>query len=217
MPARFQICLSIAAWLFLTAAGLAQQDGLDQAKALYGSAAYDEALAMLDRLQAGTLEETGKEVALYRMFCLLVLDRRDEAAVVIEEIVTSDPFYLPAAGQASPRIRGIFEEGRKALLPVVARQLYVDAKEALALHDPTATAQFDRLVRLLADPGLQNDGTLADLRFLATEFRDLAEARTSEAGKVPGGNGETASGKRPPSPVSSPSGSRSTAPGPRPR
>ena len=73
----------------------AGQDSLARAKDLYSSAAYDEALAMLDGLQAGSsagasasaAEDSGRiaaEVWLYQAFCLLALGRTDEAKKVIE-------------------------------------------------------------------------------------------------------------------------------------
>lgn len=178
---RFQLSVILTASIALSVPGAAQHDALAQAKALYGSAAYDDALAMLDRLQQGSVRETGLEVALYRMFCLIVLDRGEEAAGVIEEIVTADPFFVPSANQASPRIRTIFEESRHALLPTLVRQLYADARDAFTRKDLAAAKQFEQLVTLLDDPGLRADASLADLRMLATGFRDLAAANTASA------------------------------------
>ena len=51
-------------------------DTLAQAKELYASAAYDEALAVLDRLQGAAMVSETTSIAEYRVFCLLALDRR---------------------------------------------------------------------------------------------------------------------------------------------
>ena len=50
------------------------------------------------------------EVAEYRAFCLLALDRRDEARKAIEQIIADDPFYSPSDSKTSPRIRTVFED-----------------------------------------------------------------------------------------------------------
>ncbi len=176
MAWRFSLSLTIAVVLAVPPPAGAQQDTLDVAKALYGSAAYDEALAMLERLDSGSVEEVGIEVSLYRMFCLLVLDRKDEADLVIDEMVTADPFYVPATDKTSPRIRGIFEEGRRAVLPRVAWRMYATARAAFGEKEEGTAAQFERLVALLDDPVLAADPAFADLRILAAGFRDLASA-----------------------------------------
>jgi TonB family protein len=172
--------LALLAWLAFQAAGAASQDTLARAKELYGSAAYDEALSVLDRLQEGAEGDTATEVALYRVFCLLVLERSDEATKVIEGMVMADPFYLPSDDQASPRIRSVFRDVRRSLLPAVVQRMYTEAKAAFARKDPAATAQFDRVIELLDHPDMSAAGS-ADLRIIASEFRDLSKAVASAA------------------------------------
>jgi protein TonB len=177
---RSRIALALAAWLAFHAASAAGQDTLARAKELYGSAAYDDALTVLDRLQVDAEGDVATEVALYRVFCLLVLERSDEATKAIEAMVTADPFYLPSDDQASPRIRGVFQDVRRSLLPAITQRAYADAKAAFARKDPAATAQFDLVIELLDDPDMQG-AALADLRTIASEFRDLSEAVASTA------------------------------------
>jgi len=176
-------CFFIALFMSTAVAPTAlwAQDALAEAKALYSSAAYEEALAMLDRLEDGRLEDVGIEVSLYRMFCLLVLDRIDEAEAVILELVTADPFFVPTTDQASPRIRSMFGDRRRALIPSIAWRMYADARAGFDRKDPGVAERFDRIVRLLDEPGLTTDSTVADLRILAAGFRDLVNAAAEGA------------------------------------
>ena len=128
-----------------------------------GSAAYDEALAILDRLQVVAEGGAATEIALYRAFCLLVLERSDEATKVMEWMVTVDPFYLPSADQASPRLRSVFQDLRRSLLPAIVRVWYTEAKAAFSRKDPGAVTQFDRVITLLDDPDLRGVAALSDL------------------------------------------------------
>jgi hypothetical protein len=155
--------------------GAQTRDALSRAKDLYHSAAYDEALALLDGI-GDARREVATEVAQYRAFCLLALDRRDEARQAIERIVNLDPFYLPSDAEASPRIRSVFQEIRRGRLPRVVQQSYAEAKSAFDRSDPDAYAQFDRVLALLDDPDMQGTREVADLRLFTMGFRDLVRA-----------------------------------------
>src|ERR1700726_4524651 len=85
-------------------------DTLGRAKSLYAAAAYDEALAVLDELQNVEPAEDSTSIAEYKVFCLLALDRRDEARQNIDGILHHNPLYLPSADQASPRMQSIFRD-----------------------------------------------------------------------------------------------------------
>jgi hypothetical protein len=175
------IGLALMACLALPAPGIASQGELAQAKELYLSASYEEALTLLDRLQKESQGETAIEVALYRMLCLLVLERNTEATKVVEWIVNADPFYLPSDAQASPRIRTFFQDVRRELLPTIVRRAYADAKASFDKKDPAAGAKFARVLALLDDPDLKNVPELTDLRTVASGFRDLAAAAATPA------------------------------------
>src|SRR5262245_65369324 len=71
----------------------AGSDALMQAKALYQAASYDEALALLDGLQAGRAGGNPAEVEEYRLYCLLALDRKDDAVKAVAAIVSTNPEY----------------------------------------------------------------------------------------------------------------------------
>jgi TonB family protein len=173
----FIIVFALTASLFSLAPGVLAEDALAEAKELYLSAAYDEALVVLDRLQSEAPQSGTTEVAQYRVFCLLALNRRDEARRGIEGIVNTDPFYRPSESQTPPRVLSVFQATRKALLPVIVQRAYADAKASFDRKDPQAVAQFDRVLKLIDDPDMQGVAQLADLRTVVSGFRDLSQAR----------------------------------------
>jgi hypothetical protein len=182
---RHRIAVVVLASSMGWAANAAGQETLARAKDLYLSAAYDEALAVLDRLQTDSPRDGATEVAQYRVFCLLALERSDEARKAIEDIVVADPFYRPSESQTSPRIRTVFQETRKALLPSIVQHSYADAKASFEKKDPKAVAQFDRVLALIDDPDMRGVPQAADLRTVVSGFRDLSVAMSSAAASVP--------------------------------
>src|SRR5262249_23246225 len=64
-----------------------------------------------------------------------------------------------------------------SILPAIVNRTFNDAKAAFARKDPAASEAFERVLRLLEDPDLQNNPTTADLKTLVNGFRDLS--RTS--------------------------------------
>ena len=182
-----------------------------RARDLYLSAAYDEALALLDTLGGDTPAARRTEIAEYRVFCLLALDRQEEAQKAIATIVNTDPFYLPSDAQASPRIRTVFKEVRRGLLPKIVQRAYADAKAAFEQKDPTAAALFDHVLALLDDGDLDAIPSFADLRTLASGFRDLSRAvamASPPVTPVP----QTDDRAAPPSPPPAPQADDSAAP-----
>ena len=154
----------------------ASDDTLARAKGLYASAAYDEALAVLDRLQSAAPVEDPTSIAEYRVFCLLALDRRDEARQNIDRILHDNPLYLPSPDQASPRIQSVFRDVRRQSLPKIVMERYAAAKAAFERKDSSAAQQFDDVLALLDDPDLRDASALADLRAVVSAFRDLTKA-----------------------------------------
>jgi TonB family protein len=174
---RYFFVLGLAASLSWMAPGVVAEDVFSHAKELYLSAAYDEALMVLDRLQGEAPQDGGTEVAQYRVFCLLALNRRDEARQGIERMVDTDPFYRPSESQTPPRVLSVFQDTRKALLPAIVQRTYAEAKTAFERKDPQAAAQFDRVLKLIDDPDMQGVAQIADLRTVVSGFRDLSQAR----------------------------------------
>ena len=168
------------------------QEPLQQIKALYSSAAYEEALTMVARLQ-GTNRRP--EFEQYRVFCLVALGRTAEAEKVIASVVAENPSFVPDARETSPRIQEMFLRIRRALVPEIAQRMYVDARAALNLKDKeSAAAQFAALVGLIdSTTSLESDDDdrsdsaepmLSELRLLASGFLDLSRA-LPDARRVP--------------------------------
>jgi tetratricopeptide (TPR) repeat protein len=155
------------------------EDSLSTARDLYAAAAYEDALAALDRLRAGGVRvDEGRAVDQYRAFCLLALGKSSEAAQAIEAVVSADPSYHPADSDVSPRVRAAFSDVRRRLLPDLAQQKYQQAKASFDRKDYRLAAEsFGQLLDLFADPDLAvavAKPPLTDLRMLALGFRDLS-------------------------------------------
>lgn len=162
------------------------QDTLARAKDFYAAAAYEEALVVLQRLNAANPSTDKNEVAAYQLFCLVALGRSDEARKTIESIVRTDPLYKLSDTQASPRVRAFFEDVRKPLLPEIVKLTYSRAKDSYDRKElETAAKEFDRTIALIDEVGPANDRALSDLRTLATGFRDLARAAPKPAPEPP--------------------------------
>jgi hypothetical protein len=214
---RFAITLAWA--MAMASATLIGQDSLTRAKDFYASAAYEEALAVLDKLHTSPAAIDSTEVAAYQVFCLVALGRSDEATKAIETMVKNDPLFHPSDAQASPRVRAFFENVRRPLLPDVVRDSYSKGKDAFAKKDmAAATAEFDQVIALIDEMGGSADPGLADLRTLASGFRDLSKvpeptptptptptpaANSTDVAAPPTANG-LMSGVTPPPPSASP-------------
>jgi hypothetical protein len=182
---RVSVSIALASVLGLSFPPLlrAADDPLVRAKELYRTAAYDEALGILDGISTAT-PSTSTEVNEYRVFCLVALDRKDDAKSAISALITADPSYQLSEAQASPRVRAVFKEVRDTLLPTIIQRTYADAKAAFDRKEPAAAAQFERVLSLLKDPDLKATPELTDLGVVAAAFRDLSAAREAAAPKA---------------------------------
>jgi tetratricopeptide (TPR) repeat protein len=184
---RTLFCVCCLALLFT--APLRGQERLLTAHELYSAASYDEALAVLSRLDTPATQGADRmAVNQYRALCLLALGRANEAERAIEAVVAADPLYRPADADASPRLRSVFATVRQRVLPELVLQQYSYAKAAYDRQEfAIAAASFDRVVTVLADPDLRLAAArppLSDLRTLATGFRDLS-AKAAEPMPAP--------------------------------
>jgi tetratricopeptide (TPR) repeat protein len=162
----------VNAWLAASTAR-ADQETLAQAKALYTSAAYEEALALLAQVQNGSVTDT-LEANQYRAFCLLALGRGEEARGIIEQIVQADPAFQPSRTQMSPRLLDAFQEVRRRVLPTMIRQTYANARSAYDRKEiESARDGFTTVLRLLSDEDAKAAPELSDLGILASGFLDL--------------------------------------------
>jgi tetratricopeptide (TPR) repeat protein len=169
----------VACILLLTPLVVRAEDTVAAARDLYTSANYEDALAVLNKLDSpGSQPSERMAINQYRAFCLLALGRMNEAERAIETVLSVDLLYRPADAAMSPRLRAAFAGVRQRMLPAIVQQEYTRAKAAFDRQEyPAAIAQFDRVLEALADPDLgvtAKTSSLNDLRTLATGFRDLS-------------------------------------------
>jgi TonB family protein len=177
--------------LALGAAAVRAESGspLQHARALYDSASFDEALAILDRLAAAQPEADVEEVQRYRALCLLALKRPAEAQSAIETVLSRNPIYSLSEGDAPPRLRAAFSEVRRRLLPKVTEQLYASARLTFDRKEyALAATQFSDLLRFLDEPDARDLAAVKEFRTLSAGFRDLsvaAQASLARPGPLP--------------------------------
>ncbi len=174
------VAIVLASWsVMLVPRAAADQETLARAKALYSSASYDEALALLNQFDNATPTEM-VEVDQYRALCLFALGRSDDARKVIQQLVEANPSFQPSETQVSPRLQEVFRDVRRRALPSIVRQSYAEAKAAFERKEfDVATKRFDMVVTLLNDIDAASSGELADLRILSNGFLDLIKTMPS--------------------------------------
>jgi hypothetical protein len=169
----------LATFVLVSASASAQDPELSAARDLYASAAYDDALAVLNRLKSAD-HPTGQSrtIEQYRAFCLLALGRTADAEQAIEAVVAAEPSYQPAEGDVSPRVRTAFADVRRRMLPSIIQQQYAQAKSAFDRKEFAAAATgFSQVLVMMADPGVAAEAMrppLSDMRMLAVGFEELS-------------------------------------------
>ena len=176
-------CHLAAAIVLSMAEAAAAQGSLAGARDLYASAAYEDALTMLNGLRgADRRQEDGRAINEYRALCLLALGRADEATGAIQAMVAAVPSYHLSETDVSPRVRAAFRDVRQRMLPAIIQQKYAEAKAAFDRKNLAAASEgFKLVLELLGDPDLgsaANQPPLSQLRQMAMSFRDLAAAST---------------------------------------
>lgn len=156
----------------------AAQESLANARQLYASADYRSALTMLNTLLAASPSPQDRQsIELYRTLCLVAIGNNDEANKAIEAMVSRDPLYRPNMDEVPPRLRTVFSDARKRLLPALIQERYVLAKDAFDRGEMKVAADgFTQVLLALADPDITvaaKQPPLADLRVLASGFNDL--------------------------------------------
>jgi tetratricopeptide (TPR) repeat protein len=164
--------LLLALTLAWASPGFAQDD-LQRAKDLYAQAAYEEALAVLAAVPDA---ERVPQIDQYRAFCLIALGQGEEAEDAIEDLLAADPLFQPDPAETSPRVLEAFVAARERALPVIAKEMYSEARAALERKDrDAAVTGFQRLLRAIdSAPDLKT--TFEDLRVLADGFLTLSRA-----------------------------------------
>ena len=179
-PLRLASAWGLAAAIVLMTGGVASsQDSLTTARDLYAAAAYEDALALLNRLRAPDLgADESRAIEQYRAFCLLALGRGDEAERAIEAIVVVAPLYHPSDTDVSPRVRAVFSGVRRRMLPAIVQKTYAQAKAAFDRKEFGDAAEgFTQVLNVLADADVASAADrspLSDLHTLAVGFYELS-------------------------------------------
>jgi hypothetical protein len=171
----------VAIWtlaIILAASPGSAQESLADARQLYASADYRGALTMLNTLlSASPSPQERQSLELYRTLCLVAIGNNDEANKAIEAMVSRDPLYRPSMEEVPPRLRTVFSDARKRLLPALIQERYVIAKAAFDRGEMKLAADgFTQVLMALADPDIataSKQAPLSDLRVLAAGFNDL--------------------------------------------
>jgi hypothetical protein len=154
-------------------------DSLSAARDLYAAAEYEDALALLNKMQPGDhAPDERRAIEQYRAYCLLALGRSADAEQAIAAVVAATPLYKPSGADASPRVRSAFSDVRRRILPSIIQEKYAAAKVAFDRKNfPVAASVFTEVVEAMSDPDVADavkQPPLSDLRVLAIGFRDLS-------------------------------------------
>ncbi len=205
MSTRAGWMIACLAALLLTAfapSAAQAQDTLAGAKELYGSAAYQDALQVLEKLKAAKpSEDEAFEIDKYRAFCLFAMARTGDAEQVVAQMFQARPRFVLDEREASPRVVAAFRDVRRKQLPTLVEQAYGRGREAYEQKRTDEAAEHFRLVNdLAADPDAPADRQLLkDLQTLANGFLSLIDAsKTATEPKKPAV--EPASSTPPPPP-----------------
>lgn len=169
------VCSTFLLALLAVAPRLAAQDSLQAVKELYASAAYEEALTAVGKIDSPT--EPNLDAEQYRVFCLVALGRMDEAAQAVESVLTLKPEYRPNSADASPRIQALFSQVRRRMGPALVKRLYQQGRAAMERKDrDDAVVQFEAMLRIANDDDVRNEASVSELRELGAGFLELSKA-----------------------------------------
>jgi hypothetical protein len=173
------LCGAAAAVLIVAGGDARADDSLSLARELYASAAYEDALLLLNRLRSATQKpDDYRTIEQYRAFCLLALGRSSDAERAIEAVIAAAPSYLPSETEVSPRVRAAFVDVRRRMLPAIIHEKYAAAKSVFdSDRFKEAAVAFEQVLAMLQDPALGSavaEPPLSDLKTLATGFHELS-------------------------------------------
>jgi hypothetical protein len=154
----------------------AAQSPLTTAKDSYAAADYDRCLSALDSAAPSPAEVV--PAGEYRALCLVALNRDDAATKAVETIVQTEPLYQPASG-ASPRLKSLVLNVKRAVLPSILQERYAAAKKEFdARNYVQAQVGFRTVIALIDDPALSEEASasVGDLKTVARGFLDLMAA-----------------------------------------
>jgi len=172
------VCSTLLIVSAATPSRLAAQDAMQSVKDLYASAAYEDALSAVGKMEGGG--GSALEAEQYRIFCLVALGRMDEAEKAVESVLTAHPEYRPDSAQASPRIQSLFSQVRRRIGPALVKKMYQQGRSAMERKDRAeAVAQFEGMLRIANDPDIRTDVTMSELKELGSGFLELSKSLPS--------------------------------------
>jgi protein TonB len=179
--------LSAALALSPQASQSAARGHLEDARAQYAAAAYEQALETLGR--AAALPDTDRvELEQYRALCYIGLGQTTAAADAFTALVEADPTYDLPSSVASPKVRSLFGEVRAKQLPGTVRDLLANGREAYEAGTlAPAREAFALAARLLNDPALADWPDRETVLVLAEGFTSLADAAERQASEESSG------------------------------
>ena len=169
---KFEALVALAALVAGLHAAPAAAADLDDAKALYGNASYDEAIQKLNAIHNPA---EANEVDQYLALCLLALGRTDDAERPLEEILAREPLYVMDQADTSPKLLDLFHQVRRRVLPAAALEAYSQGRADYdAKRFSAAVDQFKRLIEISSDP--EAGDSVAPLKQLGDGFLVLSKA-----------------------------------------
>jgi len=169
------VVVSLSVW----ASSVFAQTPADTIRNLYESAAYEEALAALDRLAAARPPRSGgepTELRVYRGLCLLALERNDDAEKAIADLLTVNPKYRPEP-QASPQWTAELSRVQSKIAPEIVRRHYASGKRHFDNREfADAASDFEIALDFLNDSVLDRKvvESLSDVAMLSRAFLQLS-------------------------------------------
>ena len=163
------------------------QPTLEPAIRLYEAAAYEEALVALDAHRTESSSTDRVTIDHYRVLCLLALGQTSDAESTIRDLIALHPTYELDA-DTSPRVRTLFDDVRRRVLPDIVRARYRDAKGFYDTKRFGEAATGFAVVATIAATGGPPDAlevTLRDLVEAAAGLRLLALAADDAAHPPP--------------------------------
>jgi hypothetical protein len=166
-----------------SASGLDAQDPLRAAKSLYASAAYEDALTALSRLDILTEPDIVRQADEYRAFCLYALGRTHEAESVFESIVRNNPLAHLDSPDIPPRLEQTFTQVRRRLLLTLINDRVREARsefdrKSFATAEPLL-AEAQLLIHEATGIGV-TDEALSGLNVVIEGFRQLIRSTADQ-------------------------------------